>query len=154
MTNHFKTNMRAVLVAVALSAIVHAAPAYACTVGESVRIPLPLNGVNIAAADRLKIAVAVIEARKWPDVDIQAVVISGAYTEERNGEYLKEARANVATTYLQQLGIKSENIIVDKMTFTDDMVRKRDGTLDLYQVDIELTPYATTDAKNSVTILA
>lgn len=135
-----KHTIKRTLTAIAILSVAGIGPAHACTIGESVRIPLPLNGLNITSAGRLRIADAVIEARKWPNVEIQAVVISGAYTKERSGEHLKEARAKAAMTYLQQLGIKSENIIIDKKTFTDDMVRKSDGALDLYQIDIELTP--------------
>ncbi|MBN3787575.1 hypothetical protein [Burkholderia sp. Ac-20353] len=140
MKTHIKNIIRRASSALALSACVGVAPAHACTIGESVRIPLPLNSTDVTNSDRLKIADAVIEAKKWPDVEIQAVIISGAYTKERDGEHLKDERAKVASAYLKQLGIKNDNIIIDKKTFTDDMVRKSDGKLDLYQIDIELAP--------------
>ncbi|QVN22760.1 hypothetical protein JYG32_24745 [Burkholderia pyrrocinia] len=90
---------------------------------------------------RLAIANIVIEAKKWPDVEIQAVVIAGAYKSEKNVERLKEIRAENVKAYLRQLGIKSENILIDKKTFTDEMVVKHpDGTLTIHQIVIELTP--------------
>ncbi|QTD89066.1 hypothetical protein [Burkholderia anthina] len=140
MKTHIKDAIRSASAMLALFAYVGIAPAHACTIGESVRISLPLNGIDVSNADRLRIADAVIEAKKWPGVEVQAVVISGAYTKERSGEQLKDERATGAVAYLKQLGIKSENTIVEKKTFTDEMVRKSDGTLDLYQIDIELVP--------------
>ncbi|CAG2345694.1 MULTISPECIES: hypothetical protein [Burkholderia] len=137
---HIKAVFSGISRVIALSACAGIFPAHACTIGESVRIPLPLNSVDVTNADRLKIANAVIEARKWPDAEIQAVVISGAYTTERNRERLKTERAKIASEYLKQLGIRNEHIIIDKKTFTDAMVRNSDGTLTLYQIDIELTP--------------
>ncbi|UEP22083.1 hypothetical protein LL999_03735 [Burkholderia ambifaria] len=140
MKTHIKDAIRGASAMLALFAYVGITPAHACTIGESVRIPLPLNGIDVSNADRLRIADTVIEAKNWPGVEIQAVIISGAYTKERSGEQLKDERAMRAVAYLKQLGIKSENIIVEKKTFTDEMVRKSDGTLDLYQIDIELVP--------------
>ncbi|ORT85641.1 hypothetical protein B7G54_13805 [Burkholderia puraquae] len=140
MKAHIKDIIRSASAMLALFAYVGITPSHACTIGESVRIPLPLNSIDVSNADRLRIADAVIEAKKWPGVEIQAVVISGAYTKERSGELIKDKRAMGAVAYLKQLGIKNENIIVEKKTFTNDMVRKRDGTLDLYQIDIELAP--------------
>ncbi|WP_152036629.1 hypothetical protein [Burkholderia pyrrocinia] len=140
MKAHLKDIVGRTWVALTVSACISIAPASACTIAESIRIPLPLNNTDFSNSDRLKIADAAIEAKTWPNVEIQAVVISGAYTKERNGERLKDERAKVAAAYLTQLGVKSENIIIEKKTFTDDMVRNSDGTLDLYQIDIELAP--------------
>ncbi|QBQ98456.1 hypothetical protein E1956_02050 [Paraburkholderia pallida] len=84
---------------------------------------------------------SVIEAKKWPEVQIQAIVIAGAYVGERNIDRLKAARAENVKAYLQQLGIKTENILIDRKTFTDEMVMRRsDGTLDVHQIIVELTP--------------
>ena len=115
--------------------------AVACTIGEEMQAQLPLNAIDISNADRLAIADIVIEARKWPDVQIQAVVIAGAYKGEVNFDRLKEVRAENVRAYLQQLGIKSDNILIDKKTFTDEMVvRHSDGTLTIHQIVVELTP--------------
>ncbi|MEF9440891.1 hypothetical protein OWS73_04680 [Burkholderia sp. 1B3(2022)] len=151
---HIKAVFSGISRVIALSACAGIFPAHACTIGESVRIPLPLNSVDVTNADRLKIANAVIEARKWPDAEIQAVVISGAYTTERNRERLKTERAKIASEYLKQLGIRNEHIIIDKKTFTDAMVRNSDGTLTLYQIDIELTPFAEAGVKGFATTRA
>lgn len=116
-------------------------PAVACTIGEEVQAQLPFNATDISNRDRLAIADIVIEARKWPDVEIQAVVIAGAYKRERNVERLKETRAENVKAYLRDLGIKGDNILIDRKTFTDEMVaRNSDGALTVHQVVVELTP--------------
>jgi hypothetical protein len=115
--------------------------ARACTIGEEMQTQLPFNATEISNADRLAIADIVIEAKKWPDVQIQAVVIAGAYKGEDDLDRLKDARAANVRAYLQQLGIKSGNIITDKKTFTDDMVVKiPGGSLTVNQIVVELTP--------------
>lgn len=115
--------------------------AMACTIGEETQVQFPFNTASFSNADRIAIANSVIEAKKWPDVEIQAVVIAGAYIKERNVEKLKEARAENAKSYLQQLGIGAEHILIDKKTFTDEMVENRpDGTIDVHQMIVELTP--------------
>jgi hypothetical protein len=102
---------------------------------------LPFNTTDISNADRLVIASKFIEAKKWPDVQIQAVVIAGAYKGEHNIERLKEVRGENIKAYLQMLGIKSDNILIDKKTFTDEMVEKLpDGTLNVNQIVVEMTP--------------
>lgn len=113
----------------------------ACTIGEEALAQLPFNAIDISNADRLGIANAVLRAKRWPEVQIQAVVIAGAYKGENNVEMLKETRAENVKAYLQQLGIKSGNILIDKKTFTDAMVTKHaDGTLTIHQIVVELTP--------------
>ena len=114
--------------------------AHACTIKEFTSMRLPFNSVHLSNADRLSIVNSVLEARKWPDVDVQAVIIAGAYVGERNGEKLKSERAAVVRAYLMQLGIKRENILIDPKTLTDEMVKKPDGSLNLYQIEIELVP--------------
>jgi hypothetical protein len=43
--------------------------------------------------------------------------------------------------FLQQLGIKYQNIVIDKKTFTDEIaVKHSDGTLTVHQIVVELTP--------------
>ncbi|WP_028222263.1 OmpA family protein [Paraburkholderia oxyphila] len=113
---------------------------YACTISESMETRLPFNSVDLSNADRLSIANIVLEARKWPDVDVQAVVIAGAYVGEKNGAKLKGERAAVVKDYLVQLGIKPQNVLIEPMTLTDAMVKNDDGTLNLHQISIELVP--------------
>lgn len=123
-----------------LTASLHG-PANACTIGEEAQVQLPFNTTTLSNADRLAIADAVLEAKKWPDVQIQAVVIAGAYIDERDLDQVKEARARTVKAYLQQLGIRNENILIDKKNFTDEMIVKRpDGTTSIHQIVVELTP--------------
>jgi hypothetical protein len=113
----------------------------ACTIGEEAQVQLPFNTTTFSNADRIAIANSVIEAKKWPDVKIQAVVIAGAYIHENDIERLKNVRADNAKEYLQQLGIDAENIYLEKKTFTDRMAKKLpDGTINIHQVIVELTP--------------
>ncbi|WP_241239129.1 hypothetical protein [Burkholderia stagnalis] len=117
------------------------APVVACTIGESMQAQLPPNATDISNKDRVAIADIVIEAKKWPDVEIQAIAIAGAYKFEKNIEQLKNARAANVETYLRQLGIKEGNILIDKRTFPDDMVIKHpNGTINIHQIIVELTP--------------
>jgi hypothetical protein len=102
---------------------------------------LPFNATDISNANRIAIANIIVEAKKWPDVQIQAIVIAGAYKSESNVGRLKDVRAENVKLYLQQLGIKSGNILIDKKTFTDEMLVKHpDGTLTMHQIVVELTP--------------
>ncbi|HHL4080158.1 hypothetical protein [Burkholderia sp. A2] len=115
--------------------------ANACTVSEEAQIQFPSNTTKFSNSDRVSIANIVIEAKKWPNVEIQAVVIAGAYIKEKNIEKLKDERAENAKSYLQNLGIDTKNILIDKKTFTDEMVVKQpDGTINVHQMIVELTP--------------
>ncbi|WP_321964137.1 hypothetical protein [Paraburkholderia sp. J7] len=114
--------------------------ARACTINESMETRLPFNVVDLSNSDRLLIASIVIEARKWPEVDIQAVIIAGAYVGEKNGEKLKSERGAAVRDFLIQLGIKPQNILIEPKTLTDQMVKNEDGTLNLHQIAIELAP--------------
>ncbi|WP_233839031.1 hypothetical protein [Paraburkholderia sp. ZP32-5] len=129
-----------VIMALAISVCLNGS-AGACTIGEEAEIELPLNTTALTNANRIAIEDAVIEARNWPDVRIQAVIMAGAYTVERNLDRLKEDRAKNVMIYLQQLGIRSEDILIEKHTFTDEMVEKRpDGALSYRQVFVEFKP--------------
>lgn len=115
--------------------------ARACTIGEETGAHLLFGTTDISNADRLAIANMYIEAKKWPDVQIQAVVIAGAYKDERNLERLKKARGENVKAYLMALGIKNENILIDEKTFTDQMVESTaDGLATMEQVVVGLTP--------------
>lgn len=126
------------------------AVAHACTIGEEMSTHLPFGTTEISNADRLTIANMFIEAKKWPDVQIQAVVIAGAYKGKRiagasKGEgdmkRLKEMRGENVKAYLEMLGVKSENILIDKKTFTDKMVvNAPDGSLTVEQIVVGFTP--------------
>ncbi|WP_420211804.1 hypothetical protein ACN8ZM_32150 [Burkholderia aenigmatica] len=115
--------------------------AVACTIGEEARLQLPLNTTTLSNADRVTIADSVIEAKKWPNVEIQAIIIAGAFVYERNIEKLKDIRGENAKEYLQQLGIRTDHILIDKKTFTDEMITRRpDGTIKTNQLIVEFTP--------------
>jgi hypothetical protein len=102
---------------------------------------VPFGATDISNADRLVIANMYIEAKKWPDVQIHAGVIAGAYKGEKNLERLKELRGENVKAYLMTLGIKAENILIDKKTFTDAMTgRAPDGSLTVEQIVVSLTP--------------
>lgn len=117
------------------------APVHACTIGEYVSLEIPFNETKLSAANRLAIAKAVDEAKKWPDVQIQAVVMAGAYIGEKNLEELQDRRGEAVKAYLRQLGLKSDYIMIDPTTLTDEyIVRRPDGELAVRQIDIELTP--------------
>jgi hypothetical protein len=112
----------------------------ACTISESMETRLPLNSTYLTNDDRLAIANIVIEAKRWPDVDIQAVVIAGAYIGERNVERLKSERGATVSAYLVQLGIKPQHVLIEPKTLTDQMVKNEDGSLNLHQIYVELVP--------------
>ncbi|MDY7804815.1 hypothetical protein [Burkholderia stagnalis] len=115
--------------------------AMACTIGEEARLQLPFNTTTLSNADRVTIADSVIEAKKWPNVKIQAVVIAGAFVYEKNIEKLKDIRGENVKEYLQQLGISADQILIDKKTFTDEMItRQPDGTIKTNQIIVEFTP--------------
>ncbi|MDR6205819.1 hypothetical protein [Paraburkholderia graminis] len=114
--------------------------ARACTVSESMETRLPFNAIELTNGDRLSIANIVLEAKKWPDVDIQAVIIAGAYVGEKDRERLKSERGELVNSYLVQLGINPQNVLIEPKVFTNEMVKNEDGTLNLHQISIELVP--------------
>ncbi|MXN78217.1 hypothetical protein GR157_26145 [Burkholderia sp. 4701] len=115
--------------------------AMACTIGEEARLQLPFNTTTLSNADRVTIADSVIEAKKWPDVKIQAVVIAGAFVYEKSIEKLKDMRGENVKEYLQQLGFSADHILIEKKTFTEEMItRHPDGTIKTDQIIVEFTP--------------
>ncbi|HEY2020410.1 hypothetical protein [Paraburkholderia sp.] len=117
------------------------APVHACTIGEYVSLEVPFNKTKLSTADQRAIAKAVDEAKKWPDVQIQAVVMAGAYIGEKNLEELQDRRGEAVKAYPRQLGIKSDYIMIDPTTLTDGYIVKRpDGELAIRQIETELTP--------------
>jgi hypothetical protein len=102
---------------------------------------VPFGATDISNADRLVIANMYIEAKKWPDVQIRAEVIAATYKGEQHLERLKELRGKNVKAYLLALGVKNENILIDKKTFTDQMAeRAPDGSIIVEQVEVALTP--------------
>ncbi|NHV27276.1 hypothetical protein HAV18_13600 [Burkholderia sp. D-99] len=102
---------------------------------------LPFNTTTLSNADRVAIADSVIAAKSWPNVKIQATIIAGAFVYEKNIEILKDTRGENVKEYLQHLGISVDHIVIDKKTFTDEMITRRpDGTIKTNQIIVEFTP--------------
>jgi hypothetical protein len=136
-----KMNLSAFLPIMATAAFWFSSVASACTVYEDMQTHLPFNTTNISNADRLLIADKVIAAKRWPDVEILAVIIAAAYTGERSIERLKQARGENVKAYLESLGIKDKNIYIKKLTYSDQMMSTGvDGKPIINQISIELTP--------------
>lgn len=111
----------------------------ACTISESMEDSLSLNSVDIPNVDRIKIADMVIEARRWPDVEIRGIVYAGGYVLERDPDMLAEKRAAVLKEYLMQLGLKDRNLWI-----TTRKIRAPDvdfaGNKTLNQIAVTLVP--------------
>ncbi|APA89352.1 hypothetical protein BJG93_26965 [Paraburkholderia sprentiae WSM5005] len=102
---------------------------------------MPFNTTALSEGNRRLISDAVGKAKKWPDVQIQAIVIAGAYIGERDLDILQDRRGEVVKAYLRKLGILGKNIYVEPKTMTDvHVVRRSDGELAVRQIEIELTP--------------
>jgi hypothetical protein len=112
-----------------------------CRFLYNVELELPFNTTALSAANRRLISDAIRKAKKWPDVQIQAVVTAGAYIGERDLDLLQDRRGEMVKAYLRKLGIPSKNIYVEPVTMTDGYVVKRtDGELAVRQIEIELSP--------------
>jgi hypothetical protein len=135
-----KLLMWVILTAMAATSL-FSAIAGACTIGEDMSTQVPFGATDISNADRLVIANMYIKAKTWPNVQIRAEVIAGAYKSERPLERLKAVRGENIRAYLLMLGIKPENILIDTKTFTDAMTsRASDGSLVVEQIVVGLTP--------------
>jgi hypothetical protein len=116
-------------------------PAIACTIGEVTALELPFNTVELSKENKRAIAGAVDEAKKWPNVKIQAIVMAGAYIGEHDLDVLQERRGENVQAYLRKLGIRHENIYIVPKTLTDGFVVKRaDDELAIRQIEVELHP--------------
>jgi hypothetical protein len=114
--------------------------ANACTVMEFMNTRLAFNSPVLSNDDRIKIADMMVEAKKWPEVEIGANVTAGAYVREKNIEALKDARAADIKAFLVQIGVPEKNIWIDELTFNEAMAHGGKGELDLHQVAIQLVP--------------
>ena len=112
-----------------------------CRFLETIELQLPFNAIALSKADRRVVEQAVSRAKKWPDVQIQAIVIAGAYIGERDLDVLQDRRGENVQAYLRTHGIRTENIYVEPKTLTDVFAhRLPDGTTRVNQVEIELSP--------------
>ncbi|MEX3933213.1 hypothetical protein AB4Y32_15660 [Paraburkholderia phymatum] len=114
--------------------------AYACTAMEFMQSRLPFNSIDIPNADRLKIADMVLEARKWPGVQMRGIIEANAYVRESNPKELIEERGAALKAYLIQLGIKEENFCIEPHVLTEEMARNSKGELDIHQIAVTLVP--------------
>jgi len=87
--------------------------ALACTISEDMYESVPVNYRGIPNSSRLKIADMVLNAKLWPDVEIQAQVVSNAYVGEKDAEALAKSRGDQLRDFLIQLGLKPKYIYVD-----------------------------------------
>ncbi len=111
----------------------------ACTISEDIEDGLPLNSVEIPNVDRTKIARMLIDARRWPDVEIRGIVYAGGYVLERDPMTLAAKRATALKAYLIQLGIKEHNIWVDTRKIKEPDVDDR-GNKVQHQIAVTLVP--------------
>ncbi|WP_157660127.1 hypothetical protein [Burkholderia ubonensis] len=111
----------------------------ACTISEDMESSLPINSVSISNEDRLKIVGMVLNARKWPDVEIRGIVYAGGYVLEHNPNALAAERAKLLKDYLIQLGIKEGNIWVDTRVIKKPDV-SMNGKKELNQISVTLVP--------------
>lgn len=111
----------------------------ACTISESMEESLPLNSVNIPNIDRLKIVDMVIEARRWPGVEIRGIVYAGGYLLEHDPQALAKKRAAMLEEYLIKLGIDERNLWI-----TTREIKASDvdftGNRSLNQIAVTLVP--------------
>ncbi|EEA01889.1 hypothetical protein BH160DRAFT_2809 [Burkholderia sp. H160] len=108
---------------------------------ETVELQLPFNSTALSKDDRQVIERAASRAKKWPDVQIQAIVIAGAYIGERDLDILQDRRGEVVKGYLRKLGIPSADIYVEPKTLTNVFAQKLpDGKTRVNQIEIELSP--------------
>ncbi|QXE07166.1 hypothetical protein BJG93_34995 [Paraburkholderia sprentiae WSM5005] len=100
--------------------------ATACTISEDLTESVPLNYQGIPNAYRLKMASMVLNARQWPNVEIQAQIVANAYVGEANAKELAESRGRQLKDYLIELGIKPQHIYVD--THLERLPYSKDST--------------------------
>lgn len=80
-----------------------------------------------------------LAAKQWPNVEIRGIVYSGGYIKEKNPVHLADQRASILKYYLVQLGVKEENIWVDKRIIKEPDVDDR-GNATLNQISVTLVP--------------
>lgn len=137
--NEISPSIKLLRLTLALGGLLLGGYGNACTISEDMEDSLPLNSVAIPNADRLRIAEMVVAARQWPDVEIRGIVYAGGYIKERDPEALAGQRASALQSYLVQLGVKEDNIWIDKRTIKHPDVDPR-GADALNQIAVTLVP--------------
>ncbi|MXN77884.1 hypothetical protein GR157_24450 [Burkholderia sp. 4701] len=114
--------------------------AAACTISEDVLESVPLNYVGIPNSYRLKMVDMVLNARRWPDVEVQAQITTSAYVGERNAKELAESRGQQLKDFLIRLGINQKYIYVDTQVVKSPYPVDSTGKSGYRQLGVGLLP--------------
>ncbi|WP_232482492.1 hypothetical protein, partial [Burkholderia ubonensis] len=114
--------------------------AMACTISEDIVESVPLNYQGIPNSYRLKMVDLVLNARRWPDVEIQAQVVANAFVGENSPKELAESRGWQLRDFLIQLGIKRQYIYVDTHVMRSPYERDSTGNGGYLQLGVSLLP--------------
>ncbi|WP_157663565.1 hypothetical protein [Burkholderia ubonensis] len=112
----------------------------ACTISEDIVESVPLNYQGIPNSYRLKMVDLVLNARRWPDVEIQAQVVANAFVSENSPKELAESRGWQLRDFLIQLGIKRKYIYVDTHVIRSPYERDSTGNGGYLQLGVSLLP--------------
>ncbi|WP_141712794.1 hypothetical protein [Burkholderia ubonensis] len=112
----------------------------ACTISEDVVESVPLNYQGIPNSYRLKMVDVVLNARQWPDVEIQAQVVANAFFGENSPKELAESRGRQLRDFLIQLGINWQYIYVDTHVMSSPYERDSTGKGGYLQLGVSLLP--------------
>ncbi|WP_126285893.1 hypothetical protein [Burkholderia stagnalis] len=112
----------------------------ACTISEGVVESVPLNYQGIPNSYRLKMVDMVLNARRWPDVEIQAQVVANAFVGESSPKELAESRGRQLRDFLIQLGIRRQYIYVDTHVLSLPYERDSTGNGGYLQLGVSLLP--------------
>ncbi|WP_198389107.1 hypothetical protein [Burkholderia ubonensis] len=112
----------------------------ACTISEDIVESVPLNYQGIPNSYRLKMVDLVLNARRWPDVEIQAQVVANAFVGENSPKELAESRGWQLGDFLIQLGIKRKYIYVDTHVIRSPYERDSTGNGGYLQLGVSLLP--------------
>jgi hypothetical protein len=112
----------------------------ACTISEDLTESVPLNYRGIPNAYRLKMVDMVLNARRWPDVEIQAQIVANAYVGEVNAKELVESRGRQLKEFLIQLGVMSRYIYIDTHLVESPYPKDSTGLSGYLQLGVGLIP--------------
>lgn len=112
----------------------------ACTISEDLVESVPLNYPGIPNEYRIKIVDMVLNARKWPGVEIQAQIIANAYVGEDNPKMLAESRGAMLKDFLVKLGVKQEYVYVDTHIVRSPYDKDSTGRGGYSQLGVSLLP--------------
>ncbi|MCC8396212.1 hypothetical protein LJ656_26845 [Paraburkholderia sp. MMS20-SJTR3] len=122
--------------------------ASACTIFESAITSVPLNYTGIPNSYRMQIAGIVLNARKWPDVEIQAEIIASAATAEKKPRQLAQLRGDEIRDFLIQLGVEAQHIYIDTHVMTEPLPSDSTGPGGYKQLRVSLMPFCKNGCQN------